>query len=91
MDILVAALRTDSFPFHRRDARPQMYGRLVIPPEKGSFQSRISENKQDGDFMMKKSGFMDSQILAILKQSENGIPVPELCREHAISSTPFDK
>ena len=30
---------------------------------------------------MKKSRFTDSQILAILKQAENGIPVTELCRQ----------
>lgn len=29
---------------------------------------------------------MDSQILAILKQAENGVPVPELCREYGMSS-----
>lgn len=34
---------------------------------------------------MKTSRFTDSQILAILKQAENGIPVPDLCREHGIS------
>ena len=28
---------------------------------------------------MKKSRFTDSQIMAILKQAEAGIPVPELC------------
>ena len=31
---------------------------------------------------MKKSKFSDSQIMSIIKQSEAGIPVPELCREH---------
>ena len=35
---------------------------------------------------MKKSRFTDSQFLAILKQAENGVPVPELCREHGMSS-----
>lgn len=35
---------------------------------------------------MKKSRFTDSQILAILKQAENGIPVTELCRQHGMSS-----
>ncbi len=40
---------------------------------------------------MKKSRFTDSQILAILKQAENGIPVPELCREHGMSSASFYK
>lgn len=40
---------------------------------------------------MKKSRFTDSQILAILKQAEVGTPVPELCREHGISSATFYK
>ena len=31
---------------------------------------------------MRKSRYTDSQILAILKQNENGVAVPELCREH---------
>jgi putative transposase len=29
---------------------------------------------------MKKSKFSHSQIMAILKQAESGVPVPELCR-----------
>lgn len=40
---------------------------------------------------MKKSRFTDSQILAILKQAENGVPVTELCRQHGISSATFYK
>lgn len=40
---------------------------------------------------MKKSRFSDSQILAILKQAESGVPVPELCREYGMSSASFYK
>ena len=40
---------------------------------------------------MKKSKFSDSQIMAILKQSEAGAPVTELCREHGMSSATFYK
>lgn len=40
---------------------------------------------------MKKSRFPDSQIIAIVKQAEGGKPVPELCREHGISSATFYK
>ncbi|GAB1411246.1 hypothetical protein MASR1M90_24000 [Desulfovibrionales bacterium] len=40
---------------------------------------------------MKKSRFTDSQILSILKQAKNGVPVPELCREHGMSSASFYK
>lgn len=42
-------------------------------------------------FCMKKSRFTDSQIFSVLKQAENGIPVPELCREHGMSSATFYK
>jgi putative transposase len=38
---------------------------------------------------MKKSRFSDTQILSILKQAESGIPIPEICREHGISSATF--
>ena len=40
---------------------------------------------------MKTSRFTDSQIIAVLKQAEVGTPVPELCREHGISSATFYK
>jgi len=40
---------------------------------------------------MKRSKFSDSQILAILKQNENGISVPDLCREHGMSNASFYK
>ena len=29
--------------------------------------------------------------MAILKQAENGVPVPDLCREHGMSSASFYK
>lgn len=40
---------------------------------------------------MRKSRYSDSQILIILKQAEAGTPVPELCREHGMSSATFYK
>jgi putative transposase len=40
---------------------------------------------------MKTSRYTDSQILSILKQAENGVPVTELCREHGMSSAAFYK
>jgi putative transposase len=40
---------------------------------------------------MKKSRFTDNQILDILKQAENGVPVTELCRQHGMSSATFYK
>jgi len=40
---------------------------------------------------MKKSRYTDSQIISILKQAEAGTPVPDLCREHGMSSASFYK
>ena len=40
---------------------------------------------------MRTSRYSDSQILAILKQNESGVSVPDLCREHGMSSAMFYK
>ena len=40
---------------------------------------------------MKTSKYSDSQILLILKQNDNGETVPNLCREHGMSSATFYK
>jgi putative transposase len=40
---------------------------------------------------MKTSRYTDSQIMAILKQGEAGIPAPTLCREHGMSSATYYK
>jgi putative transposase len=40
---------------------------------------------------MKKSRYTDSQIISILKQAETGTSVPDLCREHGMSSATFYK
>lgn len=40
---------------------------------------------------MKKSRFTDSQIIGVLKQAGAGSAVPDLCREHGISSATFYK
>lgn len=40
---------------------------------------------------MKKSQRTDSQIASILKEAELGRTVPELCREHGMSSATFYK
>ena len=40
---------------------------------------------------MKKSKFSDPQIINILKQAENGLPVAEICREQGISNATFYK
>ncbi len=38
---------------------------------------------------MKKSRYSEAQIVSILKEAENGVPVPELCRTHGMSSASF--
>jgi putative transposase len=40
---------------------------------------------------MKKSKFTETQIVSIFKQAEDGMKVPDLCREHGISSATFYK
>ena len=40
---------------------------------------------------MKTSRFSEAQILSILRQVEGGVSVPELCREHGMSSASFYK
>jgi len=40
---------------------------------------------------MRQSRFTDSQILAFIKQNEEGAKVPDLCREHGFSSAQFYK
>jgi len=40
---------------------------------------------------MRTSRYTDSQILAILKQNEDGAKVPDLCREHGMSAAMFYK
>lgn len=40
---------------------------------------------------MKRSRFIEEQIIAILKQQENGVATADVCREHGISSATFYK
>jgi putative transposase len=43
------------------------------------------------EILMKTSRFSDAQIMAILRQAEDGVPVAQLCREHGMSDASFYK
>jgi putative transposase len=43
------------------------------------------------EILMKTNRSNEPQILAILRQAEGGVPVPELCREHGMSTASFYK
>ena len=40
---------------------------------------------------MKRSRFSEEQIIAVLKEQENGLPTKDVCRRHGISSATFYK
>ena len=40
---------------------------------------------------MKRSRFSEEQIIGILKEHENGVPVAELCRKHGVSDASIYK
>ena len=38
---------------------------------------------------MKRSKFSETQIVAVLKEAEAGVPVKEVCRKHGISDATY--
>jgi putative transposase len=38
---------------------------------------------------MKNHVMTDSQMLAIIKRTGSGVPIPELCREHGMGGASF--
>ncbi|MGF6176267.1 transposase-like protein [Ensifer sp. 4252] len=55
------------------------------------FKSRIFSGFMIEEILMKTSRFSEPQILAILRQAEGGVAVPDLCREHGMSTASFYK
>jgi putative transposase len=42
-------------------------------------------------FTLKKSRYSEAQIVVVLKEAENGVPVSELCRNHGMSRATFNQ
>jgi len=40
---------------------------------------------------MRKSKFSSAQIIRILRETEKGKSIPEICREHGVSRATFDR
>ncbi len=40
---------------------------------------------------MEKTTFTDAQIISILKQAEQGIPIVQLCQDHGMGNSTFNK
>ena len=53
--------------------------------------SAVTTRKFNEGELHEKPRYSDSQILAIIKQAESGVPVSELCREHGMSAASFYK
>jgi len=56
-----------------------------------NFLHFLVESPMDMEKDMKRSRFSEEQIIAILKEQENGLPTKEVCRRHGVSSAIFYK
>ncbi|CCQ09994.1 Mobile element protein [Pseudoalteromonas luteoviolacea B = ATCC 29581] len=41
--------------------------------------------------MMRKSKFTETQIIAMIKETDSGVPVPEVCRKYGVGQSTFYK
>lgn len=64
---------------------------MVIRLRLTGFKIRFFPGFMIEEILMKSSKFNEPQIMAILRPAEGGVPVPELCREHGMSTASFYK
>ena len=76
---------------HRQAIRRTVAGRVggESPRKLVGLKNRLLRPWIGKEKVMKKSRFTDAQILAILRQGENGVAVADLCREHGISAATY--
>ena len=70
------------------EARPGGVERVILPMVKGLCEKNFLGTMAEGN-SVKKNRFTESQILAVLRQAEVGCLVPDLCREHGVSTATF--
>ena len=56
-----------------------------------NFLHFLVESPPPKETIMKRSRFSEEQIIAILKEQENGLPTKDVCRRHGISTATFYK
>ena len=64
--------------------------RVILPVVKGMRKYNFL-GKLDEEIPMKKTCFTEAHIMGVLRQAEGGLAVPDLCREHGMSSSTFYK
>src|SRR5512139_113549 len=51
--------------------------------------SRAFWQNKDQEVLMKRARFTETQIVAILKEADSGVPVKDVCRNHGISDATY--
>ena len=64
-------------------------GEALVSSPSGRHQPVEFLSLPESETPLKKSRFTESQIVAVLKEGEAGMPVAELCRKHGISNATY--